>query len=119
VVLRNGYAASGKGLRRAKTVQEDRRAEPRRSLLVVTDIQAVLIVVRVIDDVLGIPAFEIQIGQFFEIDTYKNELEGLVILEAKGVDEGEPIKFPPFIEVIEDITGNVNYFNHNLARKFN
>lgn len=57
-------------------------------------------------------------GQFFEIDTYKNELEGLVILEAKGVDEGEPIKFPPFIEVIEDITGNVNYYNHNLARKF-
>ena len=57
-------------------------------------------------------------GQFFEIDTYKNELEGLVILEAKGVDEGEPIKFPPFIEVIEDITGNVNYYNHTLARKF-
>lgn len=57
-------------------------------------------------------------GQFFEIDTYKNELEGLVILEAKGVEENEPIKFPPFIEVIEDITGNTNYYNHNLARKF-
>lgn len=54
-------------------------------------------------------------GQYFEIDTYKNELDGLVILETKGIIEGEDIKFPPFIKVIEEITGNKEYFNHHLA----
>ncbi|MBR1803981.1 MAG: AAA family ATPase, partial [Muribaculaceae bacterium] len=56
-------------------------------------------------------------GQYFEIDTYHNELEGLVILETKGIIEGEDIKFPPFVNVIEDITGNKKYFNHSLAQK--
>ncbi|MBR1882414.1 MAG: AAA family ATPase [Muribaculaceae bacterium] len=56
-------------------------------------------------------------GQYFEIDTYQNELDGLVILESKGVDEGEPIKFPPFIEPVKEITGNTQYFNHTLAKK--
>ena len=54
-------------------------------------------------------------GQYFEIDTYHNELEGLVILETKGVTLGEDINLPPFIEVLEDITGNLAYFNHSLA----
>ncbi len=56
-------------------------------------------------------------GQYFEIDTYKDELEGLVILETKGIEEGEPVKFPPFIEVVRDITGNTDYFNHSLAQR--
>lgn len=56
-------------------------------------------------------------GQYFEVDTYKDALEGLVILETKGIAEGEPVKFPPFLQVIKEITGNVNYYNHNLALK--
>lgn len=56
-------------------------------------------------------------GQYFEIDTYKGDLEGLVILETKGIVEGEDIKFPPFIKVLEDITGNTAYYNHSLAKK--
>ena len=56
-------------------------------------------------------------GQYFEIDSYRDELEGLVILETKGIEDGEPIKFPPFIEVVEDITGNTAYFNHSLAKR--
>ena len=56
-------------------------------------------------------------GQYFEIDTYHGELEGLVILETKGIEDGEPIKFPPFIEVVKDITGDRAYFNHSLAQR--
>ena len=56
-------------------------------------------------------------GQYFEIDTYHDSLEGLIILETKGIVEGENIKFPPFINVLEDITGNKSYFNHSLAKR--
>lgn len=56
-------------------------------------------------------------GQYFEVDTYKDRLEGLVILETKGIAEGEPVKFPPFLKVIREITGDQNYYNHTLAQK--
>ena len=56
-------------------------------------------------------------GQYFELDTYHGPLEGLVILETKGVAEGESVKFPPFIKVNEEITGNTAYYNYNLALK--
>ena len=49
------------------------------------------------------------------MDTYLGRLEGLVILETKGITDTEDVKFPPFIQVIEDITGNKNYYNYNLA----
>lgn len=56
-------------------------------------------------------------GQYFEVDTYKEALDGLVILETKGIAEGEPVKFPPFLHVIKEITGDENYYNYNLALK--
>ena len=56
-------------------------------------------------------------GQYFEIDTYRQQLEGLVILETKGITEGEPVKFPPFVKVVREITGDKDYYNYNLARK--
>ena len=56
-------------------------------------------------------------GQFFELDTYEGNLDGLVILETKGMVKHEEVKFPPFIKVIEDITGNTNYYNYNLSLK--
>lgn len=54
-------------------------------------------------------------GQYFELDTYLDQLEGLVILETKGIMNGEDVNFPPFIQVVEDITGNRDYYNYNLA----
>lgn len=54
-------------------------------------------------------------GQFFELDTYLSPIENLVILETKGVEKQEDVKFPPFIKVIKDITGNADYYNYNLA----
>lgn len=56
-------------------------------------------------------------GQYFEVDTYMGHLEGLVILETKGIAEGEPVKVPPFMRILEDITGNEDYFNYTLAKK--
>ena len=54
-------------------------------------------------------------GQFFELDAYHGPLEGLVMLETKGVAEQEEVNFPPFIHVKQEVTGNHEYYNYNLA----
>ena len=54
-------------------------------------------------------------GQYFELDTFLQPINGLVILETKGVVDHASVKFPPFVKVVEDITGNANYYNYNLA----
>lgn len=56
-------------------------------------------------------------GQYFEVDTYLDQLQGLVILETKGIAEGEPLKLPPCLQIVEEITGRQEYYNYNLARK--
>ena len=54
-------------------------------------------------------------GQHFEIDTFSEPVNDLVILQSKGVAEQESVKFPPFIKVLEDVTGNSQYYNYNIA----
>lgn len=54
-------------------------------------------------------------GQYFELDSYLEPVSNLMILETKGMECHEDVKFPPFLRVIEDITGNTAYYNHNLA----
>ena len=54
-------------------------------------------------------------GQFFELDSYLKPCKDLVILETKGIAEHNDVKFPPFVRVLEDITGNRDYYNYNLA----
>ncbi len=56
-------------------------------------------------------------GQYFEVDTYLDRLQGLVILETKGITAGEPLKLPPFLRIIKDVTGNKDYYNYSLALK--
>lgn len=56
-------------------------------------------------------------GQFFELDTYDGPLKGLVMLETKGMNCHEDVKFPPFVRFIKDVTGNTDYYNYNLALK--
>ena len=58
-------------------------------------------------------------GQYFELDDYLAPVSHLMILETKGVVEDEAVKFPPFVKVIEDITGNSEYYNYNLALRAN
>ena len=54
-------------------------------------------------------------GQFFEIDTVLSPVNDLVMMEAYGFSEQETVKFPPFIKVLEDVTGNSRYLNYNIA----
>ena len=54
-------------------------------------------------------------GQFFELDTYLDDLEGLIILETKGIASHADLKLPPFLRIVKDITGDVSYYNPNLA----
>ena len=54
-------------------------------------------------------------GQFFEIDTFQEPINNLVMMETKGVTEQETVKFPPFVKVLEDVTGNPKYLNYNIA----
>lgn len=54
-------------------------------------------------------------GQYFELDSYRGALDGLIILETKGIRCHEDVKFPPFLRVIKDITGNKDYYNYTLA----
>lgn len=54
-------------------------------------------------------------GQFFELDTYLEPISNLQILETKGIVDHEDVNFPPFLEVLEDITGKTEYYNYNLA----
>ena len=54
-------------------------------------------------------------GQHFEIDTFLEPVKDLVILQSKGVVEQESVKFPPFVKVLEDVTGNSQYYNYNIA----
>lgn len=54
-------------------------------------------------------------GQYFELDRYLDQLQGLVILETKGVAQGEEVKLPASIRIVEDITGRQEYYNYNLS----
>lgn len=54
-------------------------------------------------------------GQFFELDKYTAPVSNLTILETKGIACHKDVKFPPFLKVIEDITGNTAYYNYNLS----
>lgn len=56
-------------------------------------------------------------GQFFELDTYKEPVKDLVILETKGIAKHEDLKLPPFLKIVKDITGNKDYYNINIALK--
>lgn len=54
-------------------------------------------------------------GQYFELDSFSAPVSNLMILETKGIAEHEEVNFPPFVKVKEDITGNTQYYNYNLA----
>jgi len=54
-------------------------------------------------------------GQFFEIDSFQSPVDNLIMMEMKGLTEQEEVNFPPFIKVLEDVTGNSQYLNYNIA----
>jgi len=54
-------------------------------------------------------------GQFFQIDTFVEPDINLIMMETKGVSPNETVNFPPFVKVLEDVTGNSRYLNYNIA----
>lgn len=56
-------------------------------------------------------------GHYYELDTYVEPKADLMILETKGGLCQEEVCIPPFLKVVENITGNKNYYNYNLALK--
>ena len=54
-------------------------------------------------------------GQYFELDTYHEPVDNLVILETKGIAEQESVNFPPFLRIVKEVTGDKDYYNYNIA----
>lgn len=54
-------------------------------------------------------------GQYFEIDTFQAPVDNLVLLQTKGIAHEEPVNLPPFLRIVEEVTGNKRYYNYNIA----
>ena len=55
--------------------------------------------------------------QLFEIDIYP-QWRSTAILETELETRDTTVEFPPFIKVVRDLTGNKNYSNASMAKKF-
>jgi CYTH domain-containing protein len=53
--------------------------------------------------------------QVFELDLFKEPLNGLAILELELKKKDQQIFLPPFLKVIKNVTGNSRFNNFNLA----
>lgn len=56
-------------------------------------------------------------NQVFELDVFKDPLEGLAILELELDDKDDKIKLPPFLNIVKEVTKEDKYSNFNLADK--
>lgn len=56
-------------------------------------------------------------NQVFELDVFKDNLEGLAILELELDSKDDKIKLPPFLHVVKEVTKDEKYNNFNLADK--
>ena len=56
-------------------------------------------------------------SRYFELDSFINPVLEHKMLEIEDVEDHSQIKFPPFLRVIEDVTGNENYYNTNIAKR--
>lgn len=56
-------------------------------------------------------------GKTFELDFYR-EWERTCIMEVEMNGEDEKIEFPPFIEIICEVTGDKAYSNHSMSALF-
>lgn len=53
--------------------------------------------------------------QYFELDEFLAPHEGLFILEIELNHEDDPVELPPFLNIIEEITGRKEFSNYALA----
>ena len=57
------------------------------------------------------------IGKTFEVDVYP-EWKKTCIMEIELKSREEEVKFPPFINVLKEVTGDKAYSNASMARSF-
>ena len=50
------------------------------------------------------------------LDEFAAPHEGLFILEIELAHEDDPVDLPPFLDVIEEVTGRFEYSNYALAQ---
>lgn len=56
-------------------------------------------------------------NQLFELDTFITPTLPHHLLEIEGAESADAVLMPPFIQVIDDVTGNPDYYNANIAKK--
>lgn len=58
-------------------------------------------------------------NQTFELDKFiePNHLKGLFILEIELDNKNEKVNFPPFLDIVKEVTEDKNYNNYFLAKK--
>ena len=55
--------------------------------------------------------------QYFELDCFLQPRLPYLLLEIEDATSPEEVHMPPFLKVIEDVTGNPDYSNTNIARR--
>lgn len=56
-------------------------------------------------------------NQEFELDVFKNYLDGLIILEIELNDKKEKVDLPPFLKIVKEVTDDDKFSNFTLANK--
>ena len=58
--------------------------------------------------------------RYFEVDNFiaPEAAKGLVLMELEHIDATRPYELPPFIKVVRKVTGEKEYSNHHIARRF-
>lgn len=56
-------------------------------------------------------------NRYYELDTFVNPKLPHCLLEIEDVTEDETISFPPFLNIIEEVTENPEYYNVNIANR--
>ena len=55
--------------------------------------------------------------RYYELDTYVSPSMDLNILELDGKCGSQEVELPPFLKLVDDVTGNTDYFSINIALK--
>jgi len=55
-------------------------------------------------------------NQYFELDVFKNLLDR-ALLEVEATEENQEVSLPPFLPIIKEVTGDINFSNYQIASK--
>lgn len=56
-------------------------------------------------------------NRYYELDTFESPKLPHCLLEIEDVTEDEAISFPPFLNIIEEVTDNSDYYNSNISKR--